>query len=177
MKKILLITALVSLINLVAQAVPDKIKKFEHNVDDLCTFSDIFLENAPKIAKKLAKIEKLQLVTTRGSLTCKVIEFKTEKDFENFIDYLDDILTKGNKTMTEKAFLQIGAMQLQSASNHLLLEFTCLASTSRRLKKDYPNYSKRKEISNKLKRQFEKLFKAGNVKIPPKDKKLIMSCF
>lgn len=179
MKKIIAVSCILSLCCLLVKAEVKEVKKFSTNVDKLCLLANAFLEYVPKIRKTFNKVENFKINSSnpRNSIRYKLSSFETEKDFKRFYEFLKNLEYQGNLTTAEAMILDLASQEIKSAGNTIIFEIKMLASASSRLKEEYPNYSKRKAASNKLKNIFKKFMKAGGVTLSQKKTKELMASF
>ena len=179
MKKIIAVSCILYMCCFLVKADVKEVEKFSKDVDTFCSFADAFLEYMAKIRRTFSKVENFKIITEspRNSIKYKGATFKTQSDFERFYKYLKSIESEGNLTMQEAAMLTLFSKELKFTANSIIRKMKYLAAVSGNLKGEYPNYSKRKAASNKLKNILKKFLKTGGVTLSQKKTKELMASF
>lgn len=181
MKKIIAVSCILFMCCFWAKADVKDVEKFSKEVDALSSFVGAFIEYTPRIDKIFGKVKNFKINTETKRKDIEYADWlndlRTEEDFKKLYNFLEELEQEGNLTFTEAIKLKGVQTNFDSTAKRLISDLKYLISFSGRLKKEYPNYSKRKAASNKLKAVLEKFLKAGGVKLSPNEKRNLMKSF
>lgn len=159
MKKLIMVSCILFTCCFWVQAGVKEVEKFSKKVDELSLSLDTFLEYAPKISKTFGTVRNLKINSSnpRKSVDYDGMEIKTKEDFDKLYNFLRKLEENGDLTLVESVKLVSIQIQIESAIKRLSSDFIYLFDTANELKKKYPNDSKRKIVSDKLKKIYKVL--------------------